>query len=89
MVFVGLAAKEATLSTYDFVAQGVTLKASAGSSLEEIETVPELTAKGKIVSLTEEIPFANVPDGLDRLTKGDVLGRLYADPSRLWVQALV
>lgn len=69
------------MSTYDFVAQGVTLKGSAGSSLNEVETVLELIAKGMIVPLTEEISFANIPDGLDRLAKGDVLGRLYADPS--------
>ena len=40
-----------------------------------------LIAKGKIVPPTEEISFANIPDGLDRLVKGDVLGRLDVDPS--------
>lgn len=82
IVLVGLGAKEATLSTYDFVAQGATLVGSAGSSVGEVEEVLELIAKGKINPLMEEIPFTDIAKGLDRLSTGGVLGRLYADPSK-------
>jgi propanol-preferring alcohol dehydrogenase len=82
IILVGLAAKEATLSTYDFVAQGAHLIGSAGSSVEEVREVLELIAEGKIDPLIEEIPFADIPKGLDRLSNGGALGRLYADPSK-------
>ncbi len=82
IVLVGLAAKETTLNTYELVARGVSLKGSAGSSVEEVAAVLHLIANGKIHPTLEEIPFTDIAKGLDRLTKGDTLGRLYADPSK-------
>jgi propanol-preferring alcohol dehydrogenase len=44
--------------------------------------VLDLIADGKIQPLLEEIPFTDIAKGKDRLTKGDTLGRLYANPSK-------
>jgi propanol-preferring alcohol dehydrogenase len=82
IVLVGLAAKETTLNTYELVARGVSLKGSAGSSVDEVAKVLDLIADGKIQPLLEEIPFADIAKGLDRLSKGNTLGRLYANPSK-------
>ncbi|KAH7409044.1 alcohol dehydrogenase [Cadophora sp. MPI-SDFR-AT-0126] len=82
VVLVGLGAKECKLSTYDFVAMGVTLKGSVGASKEEVEKVLRLVAEGKLNPFLEEIPFNDVKKGLGRLEEGTALGRLYVDPSR-------
>lgn len=82
IVLVGLSAKKVSLNTYDLVSRGISLKGSAGSSLEELAIVLGLIANGKIIPRLEEIPFSDIAKGLDRLAKGDSLGRLYADPSK-------
>lgn len=82
IVLVGLSAKQTTLDTYELVSRGVSLKGSAGSSVKEITIVLEMIANGKILPILEQIPFTNIAKGLDRLAKGDTLGRLYADPSK-------
>ncbi|KAL2838985.1 chaperonin 10-like protein [Aspergillus pseudoustus] len=87
LVLVGLAAKEATLNTYELVSRGVSLKGTAGSTVEEVAEVLGLIAKGKIHPILEEIAFADIPKGLDRITKGDTLGRLHADPTKTWMFA--
>lgn len=82
VVLVGLASKECRLPTHDLVAQGVTLKGCAGSSREEVEKVLQHMSKGELNPILEEIPFLQVREGLDRLTKGTAVGRLYVDPSK-------
>lgn len=82
IVLVGLAAKEATLITYELVSRGASLKGSAGSPLEKVEVMLGLNANGKILPLLAEIPFTDIVQGLDKLAKGDRLVRLYADPSK-------
>jgi propanol-preferring alcohol dehydrogenase len=83
LVLVGLAAKESTINTYELVARAISLKGSAGSTVQEVAVVLELIAKGKIHPIVEEIPFADIPKGLDRIAKGDTLGRLYDDPTKV------
>ncbi|KAH7146890.1 alcohol dehydrogenase, partial [Dactylonectria estremocensis] len=82
VVLVGLGKKEATLDTYEFVALGVTLKGSAGSSIGEVEKSLQMIANNEIEPLLEEIPFSEIREGLDRLSQGNVIGRLYADPTK-------
>ncbi|KAG4425976.1 hypothetical protein IFR04_000920 [Cadophora malorum] len=82
VILVGLGVKECKLSTYDFVALGVTLKGSAGASKKEVEEVLQLVAERKLSPILEEIAFKDIKKGLDRLEEGTALGRLYADPSQ-------
>ncbi|KAI7758746.1 hypothetical protein LZL87_012252 [Fusarium oxysporum] len=82
VVLVGLSKKHVTLDTQELVALGVTLKGSAGSSIAEVEKSLQLIANKDIEPLLEEIPFSKIKEGLDRLEKGKVIGRLYADPTK-------
>ncbi|KAH6959617.1 chaperonin 10-like protein [Ilyonectria sp. MPI-CAGE-AT-0026] len=82
VVLVGLSAKEVTLNTHEFVALGVSLKGSAGSSIQEVEKCLQMITDKEIEPLLEEIPFSRIKEGIDRLAQGDVIGRLYADPTK-------
>ncbi|KAF1978630.1 alcohol dehydrogenase [Bimuria novae-zelandiae CBS 107.79] len=82
VVLVGLSQKVATLDTYEFVVLGVTLKGAAGSSIKEVQKCLQMIADKEIDPLLEEIPFDHIREGLDRLARGDVIGRLYANPTK-------
>nr|QOE88873.1 hypothetical protein [Fusarium oxysporum f. sp. apii] len=82
VVLVGLSKKQATLDTYQLVAFGVTLKGSAGSSIDEVEKSLQMIANKEIEPLLEEISFSRIKEGLDRVSQGNVIGRLYADPTK-------
>ncbi|KAG7110845.1 NAD-dependent alcohol dehydrogenase like protein [Verticillium longisporum] len=82
VVLVGLSSKEVTLNTHEFVALGVSLKGSAGSSIQEVEKCLQMIADKKFEPLLEEIPFSGIKEGIDRLAQGNVIGRLYADPTK-------
>ncbi|KAM0272842.1 hypothetical protein ACHAQH_008578 [Verticillium albo-atrum] len=83
VVLVGLSSKEATLNTHEFVALGVSLKGSAGSSIEEVRICLQMIADKSIEPLLEEICFSEIKEGIERLAHGNVIGRLYADPTKL------
>lgn len=85
VVLVGLGQKLLELDTYDFDLHGVTLKGSTGSSIEEVKECLRMIADGKISPLLEEIAFDKLEEALDRLLDGNVVGCLYADPSRTYI----
>ena len=82
VVLVGLSSKEARIETYEMIMKGITLKASAGSSIEEVKQCLQMIAKKQIDPYVEEIPFGQIKEGLERLAKGDIIGRLFADPTK-------
>ncbi|GJC90316.1 NAD-dependent alcohol dehydrogenase [Colletotrichum liriopes] len=82
VVLVGLSKKEATLDTHSFVALGVKLVGSVGSSILEVEEAMKMVANGIIEPAIEEVSFSNLPHELKRLERGDSIGRLYTDPSK-------
>ena len=82
VVLVGLAATKMTLETHDFITRSIALQGSAGASKAELEGVLQLVAQGRITQLVTEIPFRDVPAGLEELETGRVDGRLWADPSK-------
>jgi len=86
VVLVGLSQKTTTLDTYGFVTLGVTLKGSGGSTLDEVEKCLQMVADKEIDPLLEEIPFDQIREGLSRLSRGAVIGRLYANPAKSLVQ---
>ena len=85
VVLVGLSSRTAEIDTYNFVALNVTLQASGGSSLEEVKECLRMIADKELDPLIEEVSFDHLKDGLDRLARGDVVGRLFADPSKIQV----
>lgn len=82
VVLVGLSQKTATLDTYEFIVLNVTLKGATGSTLEEVQKCLQMVADKEIDPLLEEIPFDQIREGLARLDRGDVVGRLYANPAK-------
>ncbi|KAE8337101.1 hypothetical protein BDV24DRAFT_154662 [Aspergillus arachidicola] len=82
VVVVRLAAHNVEVNTRILITKNITLQGSIGASLDEVKTVLELIAEGKIVPALEEIPFDDISHGLERLDKGGVIGRLYTDPSK-------
>ncbi|KAM0324914.1 hypothetical protein ACHAQA_007880 [Verticillium albo-atrum] len=80
VVLVGLASEKITLTTTALVTQNISLKGSTSASLEEFREVVELLATKALKPLIEEIPFEDVPLGLERLGKGEVTSRLYTIP---------
>ncbi|KXH67811.1 hypothetical protein CSAL01_01049 [Colletotrichum salicis] len=82
VVLVGLTKKEATIDTHNFIAFGVHLVGSVGSSMDEVEMALQMVAKKEITPAIEEFAFGNLKNELHRLERGDTVGRLYADPSK-------
>lgn len=78
VVQVGMAVPEATISTDKLIMKGVTLVGSLGGTLDDTRRIYELMASGDLSPTIEEIDFADIPAGLQRLSAGTVTGRLVA-----------
>lgn len=81
VVLVGLDAAELKLPQGPFVMRCIRLHGSIGATLEDLKAVLQLLASGELSSELEEIPFDEIPQGLERLGRGEVIGRLYARPN--------
>ena len=79
VVLVGLGAIEATISTNLLVTKQVTLIGSSGGSKDDLKTVLGMISNGTITNVVEEIPFNTLPEGIRRLSAGEVVGRLVLD----------
>ncbi|TDZ15309.1 alcohol dehydrogenase [Colletotrichum orbiculare MAFF 240422] len=80
VVLVGLAAQSVSITTTSLVTKNVSLRGSTSASIQEFRDVLGLLAAKALKPVLEEIPFEDVPKGLDRLGEGDVAGRLYTTP---------
>ena len=78
VVLIGMGRLEATLDTYQLVSKNVTLVGSGGGSKSDMEAVLAWIASGDIEPVISPTDFGGIPDGISRLAKGDVLGRLVA-----------
>jgi len=78
VVQVGLGALQATISTKELVTKHISLLGSTRGSTEDIARVYELMSEGLLDPILPEITFAEIPSGLDRLRRGQVIGRLVA-----------
>lgn len=81
VVLVGLDATELKLPQGPFVTRGIRLHGSVGGSREDSKAVLRLLASGDLSPELEEIPFDRVPEGLERLGRGEVTGRLFVRPN--------
>jgi alcohol dehydrogenase, propanol-preferring len=76
---VGLGKTEFTFNSYDLIARAVTLQGSTPQGKpEHLQDVIDMVASGDLVIRAEEIGFDAIPEGLERLQRGEVTGRLYA-----------
>lgn len=79
VVQVGLGQLEATISTASLVLKAVTLRGSrGGTDPRHLEAVVEHMAAGDLQIQTNLIGFDEIPDAIERLTAGRVIGRFVA-----------
>ncbi len=78
VVLVGMGKLEATMSTSSIILKEISLKGSNGGTVEDIEAVYSLYASGQLNPTITEISFQQIPEGLDRLARNKVKGRLVA-----------
>ena len=78
VVQVGMGKLEATISTKALILSEVTLVGSQGGTKHDVAGVYEHFATGQLAPAITEITFDEIPAGLERLRRGEVVGRLVA-----------
>jgi propanol-preferring alcohol dehydrogenase len=78
VVLVGLGVAEGSIPMLTLVLKSVDLVGSQTGSPEHVAAVLEMIASGKVLSTITEIGFDDIADGLKRLERGEVTGRLVA-----------
>lgn len=81
VVLVGLGSTEAVIPTMTLVARSVTLRGSGGGTPADTAAVLDFMARGLLSIEASTIDFAGIPQGLERLQRGGVVGRLVATPN--------
>lgn len=61
--------------------RSLVLRGSRGATQDEYREVLSLIAVGEIVPRLEAVPFSKIPESLQRLEHGDVLGRQFTRPN--------
>jgi propanol-preferring alcohol dehydrogenase len=82
VVQIGMGRLEATINTRVLITRHVTLVGSSGGTVDDVAGVYELFASGRLTPRVTAIAFEEIADGLARLQRGEVTGRLYADLDR-------
>ncbi|MEJ6009919.1 alcohol dehydrogenase catalytic domain-containing protein [Novosphingobium aquae] len=81
VVQVGLGKTEATINTAELTGKMVTLRGSRGGAMPgATEAVIAHMARGELEIEANALGFDEIPQGLDRLKAGGVVGRLVATP---------
>lgn len=78
VVVVGMGRLEATVSTKAMILSAVTIVGSVGGTKEDVAAVYDYIAAGDLSPVLTEITFDEIPEGLQRLHDGQVIGRLVA-----------
>lgn len=79
VVQIGMGKLEATISTEALIHGKVTLVGSSGGTKEDVSAVYGYLASGQLSPVSTSIGFDEIPDGLARLERGEVVGRLVAE----------
>jgi len=79
VIQVGLGRNEATIPTAELVIKEVTLSGARGGHPGALEAVLALMSAGELTIQTETITFDGIPDAIERLNRGDVVGRLVTE----------
>jgi propanol-preferring alcohol dehydrogenase len=78
VVQVGLGRKETTIPTFELVLKAVTLRGARGGMPGAIDAVLRHMTSGELAIEAATIGFDEIPEGLARLDRGGVVGRLVA-----------
>ncbi|KAF4126656.1 alcohol dehydrogenase, propanol-preferring [Geosmithia morbida] len=81
VVLVGLGATTVELPVAQIISSSINVAGSIGASMQDLVNVLDLIQRGDIKPDISEIPFADIPRGLDDLGKGTVQNRLFACPT--------
>ncbi len=79
VVLVGMGKLETTINTTNLILKSVQLKGSVGGTVEDVAAVYELMGDGHLDPVITEITFDEIPEGLGRLERHEVTGRLVAN----------
>jgi alcohol dehydrogenase, propanol-preferring len=82
VVLVGLGRPEMTIDTTPFVISRIRLLTSQGVGKDDLVQVYRLLAAGELKPRLEEFAFTELPEALERLRNGGVVGRLFTRPRR-------
>ena len=77
-VLIGLGSPTVTLDVTQLVCTETTIKTSIGGTVEDLREVLKLIQEKKVEINATPITFDEIPDGLERLKQGKVVGRLVA-----------
>jgi 2-desacetyl-2-hydroxyethyl bacteriochlorophyllide A dehydrogenase len=78
VVLVGMGVAEGTIPLVQLVVKEVHLIGSLAGSVEDCEAVLKLVAAGTVSSRLTPVTFDEIGEGLERLRRGEVVGRLVA-----------
>ena len=78
VVQVGMMAAQATINVTALVMKNLALLGSLGGTYEDTQAVYQLIAEGKVSPQTTAISFDEIGEGIARLSRGEVVGRLVA-----------
>jgi propanol-preferring alcohol dehydrogenase len=79
VVQVGLGRTHATISTFELIGKGVTLRGSGGGQPRDTAAVLGHMERGDLIIEATTIGFDEIPEGLQRLERGGVIGRIVAE----------
>lgn len=79
VVVVGMGKLEAKINTRSLILKQAQVIGSCGGTAEDIKAVYDYFATGKLKPLLHTITFDEIPEGLERLKRGEVKGRLVAE----------
>jgi propanol-preferring alcohol dehydrogenase len=77
-VQVGMGRLEATINTYPLIVNQLTLKGSKSGTKEDLEALYDLMRSGKLAPPMNHISQEDIPDAIDKLREGGVIGRFVA-----------
>jgi len=78
LVQVGMGRLESTISTYPLIINQLSIKGSKSGTKEDLAALYDLMRSGQLNPPMNLIKQADVPDALDKLRKGGVIGRFVA-----------
>ena len=79
VVLVGMGTLEFNFPTFDFITRAINLQGSTTiGRREDLENVLKMIADGDLHIESSDISFDDIPDGIGRLARGEVQGRLVA-----------
>ena len=77
-VQVGMGRLEATINTYPLIINQLTMKGSKSGTKEDLAALYELMKSGELAPPMNHIAHADIPDAIDKLRAGGVVGRFVA-----------